>query len=104
MMVREIRMAGFTSHSVDGFGITRAAEQEIAFTVDWDDDGLVSASHSDDPLILQESDLIAYSLGEDGSLRRTTAEGTAQASSQSLVGGSGDWMQITDLSFHLLRS
>ncbi len=100
LMTREIRMAGFTSHNVEGFGISRAEEDLVAFTVDWDDDGFVTPSHSDDPSIFFESDSITYTLnGEDKSLRRITAEDSASESSQSLLGGAGDWMQVAELSF-----
>jgi prepilin-type N-terminal cleavage/methylation domain-containing protein len=100
LMTREIRMAGFSSHNVEGFGISRAEEDLVAFTVDWDDDGFVTPSHSDDPSIFFESDSITYTLnGEDKSLRRITAEDSASESSQSLLGGAGDWMQVAELRF-----
>jgi len=100
LMVQEIRMAGFSSVSDDRFGITEAAQGAFGFTVDWDNDGLVTASHSDDDLVLQESDIIDYLWDrEQKRLLRRTAAGTASASTQALLGGNEDLMDITDLAF-----
>jgi len=100
LMVQEIRMAGFSSLSGTKFGITEAEKQKFSFTVDWDDDGFITASHSGNSSIIQESDIITYSYDQEKySLQRVTADGTESVSTQALLGGSGDPMRIADLTF-----
>lgn len=100
LMIQEMRMVGFSSLSEHGFGITEADTQKVSFTVDWDNDGLITASHSGNDLVPQESDIVSYFYDQENmSLQRKTADGTARVSTQSLLGGSGDVMQISDLTF-----
>ncbi len=100
LMVRELRMAGFSSQSETGFGIIAAEPNRLSFSVDWDDDGMVTSSHRDNSTILVESDLISYELDKQSqSLRRITAEHTENQSSQTLIGGSSDHMKMIDLTF-----
>lgn len=100
LMIQEIRMTGFSSLSENKFGVTEAAMDKFSFTVDWDNDGLITASHSGDDQVPQESDIISYVFdrGQTSFLRRT-AEGTSNVSTQPLLGGSEDQMRITDLTF-----
>ena len=103
LMSHEIRMAGFSSLSPGSFGVTMAGPQSFSFTVDWNGDGFITESHSGDPLVAQESDLISYRFdGDLNSLVRETAEETPSESSQSLLGGSGDPMQLKALRFSYL--
>ena len=100
LMVRELRMAGFSSRSDTRFTIIEAEPSRVSFSVDWDNDGLITSSHRDNPSIFVESDLISYELDEESqSLRRITAEHTGDRSSQTLIGGSSDHMKMIDLSF-----
>jgi len=100
LMAREIRMAGFSSLAPSRFGIEKSAARELSFMVDWNDDGSVTESHAGNDRIAQESDIISYQFDRDrGSLVRVTADGTGSRSSQSLLGGTGDLMRITDLQF-----
>jgi len=100
LMAREIRMAGFSSLAPSRFGIEKSAARELSFMVDWNDDGSVTESHAGNDRIAQESDIISYQFdGDLGSLVRVTADGTGSRSSQSLIGGAGDLMRITDLRF-----
>lgn len=100
LMSREIRMAGFSPISPSRFGITEAGPDKMSFTIDWDDDGRITESHSTDPAIFQESDIISYRFdGDLNSMVRTTAGGTPSQSSQSLLGGSDDLMRVQQLRF-----
>jgi prepilin-type N-terminal cleavage/methylation domain-containing protein len=100
LMVRELRMTGFSSRSDTRFTIIEAEPNRVRFSVDWDDDGLITSSHLDNPSIFIESDLISYELDEESqSLRRITAEHTGDQSSQTLIGGSSDHMKMIDLLF-----
>jgi hypothetical protein len=100
LMVRELRMTGFSSRSDTRFTIIEAEPHRVSFSVDWDEDGLITSSHRDNPSIVVESDLISYELDEKSqSLRRITAEHTGDQSSQTLIGGSSDHMKMIDLSF-----
>ncbi len=100
LMVREIRMAGFSSQSENRFGIIEAEPNLLSFSADWDNDGLITPSHRDNPTVFEESDLISYSLDADNrSLRRITAQDTEDESSQTLIGGPSDHMKMIDLTF-----
>lgn len=100
LMSREIRMAGFSSVSSARFGVTEAGPDSLSFTVDWNDDGHITESHSSDSAVFQESDLISYHFdGDLNSLVRTTAAETSSQSSQTLMGGKGDLMRVTELRF-----
>ena len=100
LMVRELRMAGFSSQSESRFGIIEAKQNRVSFSADWDDDGLITSSHRDDSSILVESDLISYELDKATlSLKRTTAENTDDQSVQTLIGGPSDHMKMKDLAF-----
>ena len=100
LMGRELRMAGFSSLSSGGFGIIQADAEQITFTIDWDDDGFITASHASNPSIGVESDIISYRLKKDQhTLVRVTAVGTESESTQSILGGAQDSMQVVDLKF-----
>jgi len=100
LMIQELRMAGFSAVSERGFGITEAEKTRIGFTVDWDNDGLVTSSHSGNDAVFQESDRVSYFFDQEKqSLQRRTGESTASVSTQTLLGGSGDHMKITGLEF-----
>ena len=100
LMVRELRMAGYSSLSEHRFGIIEAGVNRVSFSVDWDNDGVISSSHRENPLIFVESDLISYELDEESqSLRRITAEHTGDQSSQALIGGASDHLKMFDLTF-----
>lgn len=100
LMSREIRMAGFSEHGGDNFGLTGAEANMLSFSVDWDNDGIVTASHSDNDAVFQESDLITYVLDSgDKSLRRITAEGTQRQYTQALLGGVDDHIKVENLAF-----
>lgn len=102
-MAREIRMAGFTPLDDEDFGITESQIRTLGFTVDWDADGKVDASHGG--AIPHESDIIEYNyIATDRSLRRITGKGTASFSSQTLLGGADDDMKVTGLTFNYLDS
>lgn len=100
LMVRELRMAGYSSQSEKRFGLIKAEPNRVSFSVDWDDDGTITASHKENDAIFVESDLISYELDkETASLKRITAEHTPDESTQSLIGGSSDHMKMIDLTF-----
>lgn len=102
-MAREIRMAGFTSLDDEVFGITQSQSSSVSFTVDWDDDGKVTASHTANPAVSHESDKIRYNwVPAENSLRRVTAFGSAFFSSQTLLGGPDDPLNVTGLIFSYL--
>jgi len=102
-MAREIRMAGFTSQDDEKFGLTQAQSSSISFTVDWDDDGKVTDSYATNPKIPHESDKIQYNwVPAENSIRRVTASGSPFFSSQTLVGGTDDPINITRLVFSYL--
>ena len=102
LMTREIRMAGFAVINND-FGITQAQSSSISFTVDWDNDGDVTSSHAGNPSISHVSDKIQYNwVPTERSLRRVTASGTPFFSSQILLGGADDAINVTGLTFSYL--
>ena len=102
-MDREIRMAGFTSQDDEEFGITQAQSSTLAFTVDWDDDGKVTATHAFNPAVAHESDTIQYNwVPAENSIRRLTGTGSAFFTSQTLIGGLDDPINITGLNFTYL--
>ena len=93
-------MAGFSSIAPARFGIIEAEDQEMAFSVDWDDDGITTESHGDDPDLRVESDIISYRFDlDEHRLVRVTAAGTDSESIQSILGGAGDPMRVVDLGF-----
>ena len=100
LMAREIRMVGYSSQSENRFGIIEAKPHRLSFSADWDNDGLITASHRDNTSILVESDLISYDLDKATlSLKRTTAANTDDQSVQTLIGGPSDHMKMKDMAF-----
>ncbi len=84
-------MAGFAQCGPGKFGIIKAEDQELTFTIDWDDNGYLTESHAANPDIREQSDIISYRLDADQyRLVRVTAAGTDSESSQSILGGTGD--------------
>lgn len=102
-MAREIRMAGFTSLDDDDFGITQAESSSLGFSVDWDDDGEITDSHVGNPAISHSSDIIQYNwIPSERSIRRVTAVGTPHFTSQILLGGNDDPVNVIGFNFSYL--